>query len=77
MQTVNMHEAKSNLSKLVELVLEGKDIVIARAGTPVVKLTKYTQPARDRTPGMLKGKIHISDDFDEEDERILKQFYGT
>ena len=76
MQVVNIHSAKTNLSKLIEQTLVGKDVVIAKAGKPVAKLIAYKEEKKPRTPGLLKGKIEIPDDFDEESEEINKMFYG-
>ncbi len=64
MQTVNMHEAKTHLSRLLEQALGGEEIVIARAGTPVARLVPYSQPVVKREPGLLRGQIHIADNFD-------------
>ncbi|MGQ0629699.1 MAG: type II toxin-antitoxin system Phd/YefM family antitoxin [Sporichthyaceae bacterium] len=63
MPTVNMHEAKTNLSKLVERAAAGEEIVIARAGVPVARLVAvhHHQPV---TLGLLRGQVRISDDFD-------------
>ena len=62
--TVNIFEAKTNLSKLIELVEQGQEVVIARAGKPVARLTRL-EPAKRRIQyGALKGKIWIADDFD-------------
>jgi prevent-host-death family protein len=72
---VNMHEAKSTLSKLVEKVNEGEEVVIAKAGKPVAKLVKY-----DREPrrlGLYDGQVWIADDFDEPDERLIALFEGS
>jgi len=71
---VNMHEAKSTLSKLVEKVAAGEEIVIAKAGKPVAKLVKYEREPRKL--GGWEGKVWIADDFDETDEEIIKLFYG-
>lgn len=76
MQTVNIHQAKTNLSKLIEKTLKGEDVVIAKAGTPVVKLIPVKAKLEPRKPGLWKGKIWVSDDFDDEDEEINKLFYG-
>lgn len=63
--TVNIFEAKTNLSKLIEFVEQGQDVVIARAGKPVARLTRL-EPSRKRIQyGALKGKIWIADDFDD------------
>jgi len=62
MKIVNVHEAKTQLSRLLEGVEAGEDIIIARAGKPVARLVPVPEGAR--TPGRLKGKVTISDDFD-------------
>lgn len=64
MKTVNMHEAKTHLSKLVEAAVRGEPFVIARAGKPVVKVTSIEEVAPQRT-GFLKGQVDIPEDFDE------------
>ncbi len=76
MQIVNIHQAKTNLSKLIEKVLQDEEVIIAKAGKPVVKLTSYQAPLKPRKPGLWKGKAWIADDFNEEDEEINKLFYG-
>jgi prevent-host-death family protein len=65
MKTVNIHEAKTHLSRLVEEAAEGKEIVIAKAGKPRARLVPCA-PARKkpRKLGWMKGQIWISDDFD-------------
>lgn len=73
MEVTNIHEAKTHLSKLVERVEAGEEIVIGRAGKPVARLVPYKKPKRK--PGSLKGKIWISPDFDEPDPEIEKLFY--
>lgn len=75
MQVINIHQAKTNLSKLIEKTLNGEDIVIAKAGKPVVKLVTYKEKLKPRKFGLLKGKIWVSDDFDDEDPEINKLFY--
>jgi prevent-host-death family protein len=64
MQKVNIHEAKTNLSRLIEEVTGGAEIVIAKAGRPVAKLVPIGRGGRVRKPGFLKGKIKIAADFD-------------
>lgn len=64
MDTVNIREAKKHLSRLIEEVSGGAEIVIAKAGKPVAKLVPIERSQRVRKPGFLKGKIRISDDFD-------------
>lgn len=57
-------EAKTHLSFLIEKVLEGEEVIIKKAGKPVAILGKYPGKEVQRTPGVLKGKIRIADDFD-------------
>jgi prevent-host-death family protein len=64
-KTVNIFEAKTNLSKLIARAENGEDVVIARAGKPVVRLTRLEPKKKPIRFGLLKGKIHVSDDFDE------------
>lgn len=74
MYTVNIHEAKTQFSKLVEAVARGEEIVIAKAGKPAAKLVPFKEKKK-RKFGVLKGQIRISDDFDEPlPEEVLKQF---
>lgn len=64
-QMVNIHEAKTHLSRLIESVCEGHgDVVISKAGKPMVKLVRFEDAPPQRTPGFLKGKIKIASDFD-------------
>ncbi len=72
---VNLAEAKAKLSKLVELAFHGEKVVIAKGSLPLVELVKH-QPPGKRKLGLLAGKIHVPDDFLEEDEEINKLFYG-
>ena len=76
MKTVNMHEAKTHLSRLVEGVEKGEPFIIARAGKPVVKVTLVEQPAPRRL-GFMQGQFKVPDDFDTmfEDE-IQAMFEG-
>lgn len=63
---VNMHEAKTNLSKLVKQVEAGEEVIVSRAGEPVAKIVAYSAlPKEPRKPGSMKGKIWIAPDFDE------------
>ena len=65
MHTINVHEAKTHLSKLLERVQSGEEIIIAKAGTPVARMVPYSPPKRKITPpGGMKGEIWIADDFD-------------
>lgn len=77
MHTVNIHEAKTHLSKLVEEVSKGQEVVIAKAGKPMAKLTGIGSAKPIRKPGFLKGKIKIADDFDAPlPEDLLDAFEG-
>ncbi|MBK8118472.1 MAG: type II toxin-antitoxin system Phd/YefM family antitoxin [Sulfuritalea sp.] len=65
MQLVNIHDAKTRLSKLLEQVQSGEDVVIARAGTPIARLIPYAALRREiAPPGGMQGEIWIADDFD-------------
>lgn len=77
MTTVNMHEAKTHLSRLVEQAARGETVVIAKAGKPLVKLVPVDIPARPCRIGFMKGEITVPDDFDTmgQDE-IERMFYG-
>ena len=77
MQLVNIYQAKTQLSQLVQASLAGQEVIIAKAGKPLVKVVPYHPNAKIRKPGLLKGKIKISPDFDEEDEEINQLFYGS
>ena len=75
--TVNIHAAKTHLSRLVERAASGEEIVIARNGKPVAKLVAYREEAAPRVPGSMRGQIWISDDFDAPlPPEILASFYG-
>lgn len=77
MKISNIHEAKSQLSKLIESALAGEEIIIAKAGKPLVKLIPYQEEKNPRVPGGWKGKVIISEDFDDElPSDILAGFMG-
>jgi prevent-host-death family protein len=77
-EIVNIHEAKTHLSKLLGRVMEGEEIVIAKAGKPVARLVpeRPTSPAK-RVPGIDKGRIWTAGDFDVMSERDLVTWYGS
>jgi prevent-host-death family protein len=64
METINIHQAKTQLSRLIERVSAGEEIVIARAGRPVARLVPMGASTAPRTPGLMKGRIRVSKDFD-------------
>ncbi len=74
MKIVNVHEAKTQLSRLLQEVEEGEEIVIARNGTPVAKLVPHVEERKPREPGWAKGRMWMAPDFDEYDEQIARDF---
>jgi len=77
MQIFNIHDAKTQFSKLIEAVARGDEIVIARAGKPAARLVPMRDQKPVRKPGALKGKIKIAADFDEPlPDDILAAFEG-
>jgi len=75
MQQVNIHTAKTQLSKLIA---EGKEVIIARYGRPVAKLVPIKLLQEDRVPGTAKGKVRMMDDFfDPLPDDILDEFYKS
>lgn len=78
MYITNISDAKASLSKLIEQVLQGREVIIGKAGKPVAKLVPYdgdTSP-RELGVGNWKGKIWIADDFDDVSDEILTLFTG-
>ncbi|PYS86821.1 MAG: hypothetical protein DMF62_14485 [Acidobacteria bacterium] len=71
MTKVNVHEAKTNLSKLIEKVKKGEEVIIAKNGVPEVRLVPYEQETKDWF-GMDEGKIWIAEDFDDLPDDILE-----
>jgi prevent-host-death family protein len=67
---VNMHLAKTTLSRLVERALAGEEVIIGRAGKPLVRLVPVPSKAEPRVPGRSKGRVWISPDFELTDEEI-------
>jgi prevent-host-death family protein len=76
MHVVNIHEAKTHLSRLIERAVAGEEIIIARAGKPVVRMIAYQEATPKRTPGIWNGKVKMSRDFDELPESIAAAFRG-
>jgi prevent-host-death family protein len=72
---VNIHEAKTHLSKLLERVSLGEEVIIAKAGTPVAKLVPFDQEPKTRIFGSAKGEFTVPDDFNEPDAEIEALFY--
>jgi prevent-host-death family protein len=61
---VDVDEAKTRLSELVERAATGEEIMIGQAGRPVVRLVPYVEDRQPREPGLLKGQLWVADDFD-------------
>ena len=75
MAVFNVHEAKTHLSKLLDRVAQGEEVIIAKSGKPVAKLVRVA--VEPRKPGRLKGRIRVGADFDEPlPEEILAAFRG-
>lgn len=77
MVTVNIHEAKTQLSKLVDKAAKGESFIIAKAGKPLVKVTALDAPARLRRLGFMKGEIEVPDDFDRMGEGEIAALFGV
>jgi prevent-host-death family protein len=74
---VNIHEAKTHLSRIVDEVAAGAEVIIAKAGKPMARLSPIATPVKPKKLGLLKGKIKIPADFDAPmDEEVLAQFEG-
>ena len=70
----NISEAKAELSALIEEVQKGGEVILAKAGKPVARLTKYQGAGKPRKPGSMAGEILIADDFDELPEDMAVAF---
>jgi prevent-host-death family protein len=77
MRTVNIHEAKTHLSRLVEAAAKGEPFIIAKAGKPLVKVVPVDAPTAPRRFDFMKGQFTVPDDFDTmHQEEIEQLFYG-
>lgn len=77
MRQVNIHEAKTQLSRLLEEVEAGERVVIARAGEPVAVLAPYKAAVRKRRLGLFVGQARIADDFDQLPDDMAAAFGGS
>lgn len=77
MQTVNIHEAKTHLSRLVDQAAKGESFVIAKAGKPLVKVVALNAPEAGQTKrlGFLEGQISVPDDFDRMGQAEIEQLF--
>lgn len=72
---VNIHEAKTHLSRLLARVLAGEEILIAKAGQPIARLVRLSEAPHPRIPGTARGKISIGPDFQEPlPDQVLESF---
>lgn len=79
MQTVNIHEAKTHLSRLVDQAAKGEPFVIAKAGKPLVKVIALSVPegGQIRRLGFLQGQFTVPDDFDQMGSGEIEKLFGT
>ena len=76
MQVATIHKAKTHLSDLIKRAEAGEDIVIYKAGRPIVRLIKYNNLTTPRKSGIWKGKLKIAEDFDQLPPKLLSAFHG-
>ncbi len=77
MRTVNIHAAKTQLSRLVEAAAKGEEIIIAKSGKPCARLCPLAAPPNKRRLGALAGKLRVPEDFDAPlPEEVLAEFEG-
>jgi prevent-host-death family protein len=78
MKTVNIHEAKTQLSKLIEEASKGESFIIAKAGKPVVRVTALSTPtgAQVRRLGFMAGQISVPDDYDRMGQEEIERMFG-
>ena len=77
MRIVNIHDAKTHLSRLVEAAAKGEPFIIAKAGKPLVRVVPVDAPTAPRRLGFMRGAVTVPEDFDTMDqEEIEKLFYG-
>lgn len=78
MQTVNIHEAKTQLSKLIEQAVNGESFIIAKAGKPLVKVTKLeSEPQPKKRLGFMVGQIQVPADFDAMGKDDIAKLFGV
>lgn len=79
MAQVNIHEAKTHLSRLIDAVLQGETVIIARAGKPLVKVVPVDAPdsATQRRIGFMQGSFEVPADFDRMGQFEIDQMFGV
>ena len=78
MQTINIHQAKTHLSRLIDQAVKGESFVIAKAGKPLVKVTSLDAPEHNQMQrlGFMVGQIIVPDDFDQMGSAEIEQLFG-
>jgi prevent-host-death family protein len=78
MKKVNIHEAKTHLSRLIEEAAKGESFIIAKAGKPLVKVTAVAAPsdAEMQRLGFMAGQISVPDDFDQMGQELIERIFG-
>jgi prevent-host-death family protein len=76
MVVVNIHEAKTHLSRLVDRAVDGESFVIAKAGKPLVKVSALDAPKAPKRVGFLAGEVSVPDDFDRMGESEIEAMFG-
>lgn len=78
MKTINIHQAKTQLSRLVDEASRGESFVIAKAGKPLVQVTALATPLGDkvRRLGFMEGQVSVPDDFDEIGREAIERMFG-
>jgi prevent-host-death family protein len=77
MRTVNIHEAKTHLSRLVDAAAKGEPFIIAKAGKPLVKVVPFDAPTAPRRLGFMAGEFTVPDDFDTMDQEEIEKLFGV
>ena len=77
MRTVNIHEAKTNLSRLVDAAAKGESFIIAKAGKPLVKVVPVDAPPVKKRLGFLEGQFTVPDDFDTMFQDEIEEMFGV
>jgi prevent-host-death family protein len=77
MNKVNIHEAKTQLSRLVDRAAQGESFIIAKAGKPLVKVAALDSPKTPKRLGFMKGEIEVPDDFDRMGQNEIAAMFGV
>lgn len=73
---VNTHEAKTQLSQLIDRAAAGEEIIIAKAGKPMARLVPYREHRGPRSPGLWRGRVRLAPDFDQTPDEVIRAFEG-